>query len=243
MEPSDDNPPFDFFSERPLPAAAGRPCVRSTCPTRRAPSAPARVDPCSSALPVALVFVALVFVLVFALLVDSCAGESRHDAYAGYMNAVNTIAQESSADGGLADTALNTQGLTVPQMMRKFQGLAAAEQQNLNQAGQLSPPGRLRSENADLLEALQLRVLGLSGLAAEFERTIHVHTAPTVEALALSRQAYRLLASDIIWDDLFLKPSANQLSSDGVGGVSVPESHFLADPEPDRHSRRDGRSW
>ncbi len=228
MDPPDDNYSFDFFADDPPPASQG---LRGRLPQRArrgggAPQGPPRqLAPLLRLL--ALVFVLILVVLVFALLVNSCAGESRHDAYAGYMEQVNSIALASSADGVHAVSALTTQGLTVPQMVSKLRSLAAAEQQNVQAARSLAAPGRLRGENADLIEALQLRVLGLDGLAGAFQQTIGAKTPASVEALALSRQAYRLLASDILWDDLFLKPAATQLSRDGVGGVNVPDSHFL----------------
>ena len=230
MEPPDDNLSFDFFEDEPR---SGRPTARRRL-GERAARRPGPRQPSHEAKPLlrlmALVFVFGLLLLVFALLVNSCAAQSRHDADAAYMNAVNTIAQQSSADGRLAVSALTTQGLTVPLMVRKLQGVAATEQQNLHAAEGLSSPGRLRPEDAELVDALQLRVLGLEGLAAEFQRTISVKTTPSAEALALSGQASRLLASDIIWDDLFLHPAVNQLTADGVGGVNVPESRFLAEP-------------
>ncbi len=72
-------------------------------------------------------------------------------------------------------------------------------------------------------------MLGLDGLAGAFQQTIGAGAPASVGALRSPGGPYRLLASDILWDDLFLKPAATQLSRDGVGGVNVPESHFLAD--------------
>lgn len=179
---------------------------------------------------VALVFFTIFLLLVFSLLIASCASPSRHSADASYMNAVNTIAQQSTSDGLHTVAALTTPGLTVKQMVAKLDGIAAAEQQNLGAAVGLGAPGHLRPENADLVESLQLRVLGLEGLARVFAESAKTKPTAAEEADALSAQAYRLLASDIIWDDLFLKPSVNQLTTDGVGGVNVPESHFLEYP-------------
>jgi hypothetical protein len=231
MDPPDDTYSFDFFEDEPPAAAPG---LRGRLPRRArrrgaAPQGPPRqMAPLLRLL--ALVFVVILVLLVFVLLINSCASVSRHDAYASYMEEVNTIAQASSADGAHAVSALTTQGLTVPQMVRKLRNIAAAEQQNVQAARSLAAPGRLRGENSNLIEALQLRVLGLDGLAGAFQKTVGSKTSSSTESLALSRQAYRLLASDILWDDLFLKPAATQLSRDGVGGVNVPESHFLADP-------------
>jgi hypothetical protein len=83
----------------------------------------------------------------------------------------------------------------------------------------------------NLIEALALRESGVKGLASGFQKTIGSKTKQSVEALELSQQAYRLLASDVVWDDLFKAPSETVLDTQGVRGVTVPGSHFLADPE------------
>jgi hypothetical protein len=231
MDPPDDNFSFDFFEDEPSQPARPRGGRRAPNPVRpaarRAPP-PRELKPLMRL--AVLVGLVIFLLFVFGLLLNSCASESTHGAYAGYMNSVNTIAQQSSADGTRAVSVLTTQGLSVPQMVQKLEGLASAEQQNVQAAEGIATPGRLRPENASLVESLQLRVLGLEGLAAEFRSTVGHKVAPATEALALSQQAYRLLASDIVWDDLFRDPAETQLSDDGVAGISVPESHFLAYP-------------
>ena len=44
----------------------------------------------------------------------------------------------------------------------------------------------------------------------------------------LADQAERLIASDVVWDDLFKALAVQQLERDNVTGVAVPESHFVA---------------
>src|SRR5207244_12698268 len=51
------------------------------------------------------------------------------------------------------------------------------------------------------------------------------HTS--ADATLLAKQADLLLASDVIWDDLFLENAKHQLTLDGISGVNVPESHFV----------------
>ncbi len=46
----------------------------------------------------------------------------------------------------------------------------------------------------------------------------------------LAAQAERLIASDVIWDDLFKALAVQQLERDGVSGVRVPESQFVSAP-------------
>ena len=50
----------------------------------------------------------------------------------------------------------------------------------------------------------------------------------TGEAAVLAAQADRLLASDVVWDDLFAAPATLELKRQGVSGVPVPDSNFVA---------------
>ena len=70
-------------------------------------------------------------------------------------------------------------------------------------------PGRCATENEHLIEALQLRVSGVAGPRR------HVPAAPPTrrrrgDAALLAAQADRLLASDVVWDDLFQAPSTRR---------------------------------
>src|SRR5207245_2307091 len=48
------------------------------------------------------------------------------------------------------------------------------------------------------------------------------------EGAVLAEQADRLLASDVVYDDLFSGPATAELKSDGISGVTVPASKFVA---------------
>lgn len=234
MSPPDDDIQFDFFDDEPVTAeSAQAPRVRLPQRGGRGPRRPA--GPPHAAAPllrlVLLVFFVIFLVLVFGLLIQSCASQSRHSAYADYLGKVGTIAQQSTQDGKDTVTALTTQGLTVAQIVKKLQGIAAVEQQNVVAAQSLDPPGRLRMENADLVEALQLRVSGVDGLATAFQQTLGAKVKTSEEAVLLSQQAYRLLASDIVWEDLFEAPTADQLQRYNIRDVVPPASTFLADPD------------
>jgi hypothetical protein len=232
----DDDIQFDFFDEEPetVEGASTSRLRLPQRPERRPRSAPAApgVRPVRPLVRLALLVLSITFlVLVFALLIASCAGESRHAMYSNYMDKVDTIAAQSTTDGAHTVAALTTQGLSVKGMVSKLNTIAALEQQNVNAAEAISAPGRLRTEHAHLIEALQLRVSGVNGLAKAFAGTIGSKAKQTVAAANLSQQAYRLLASDVVWDDLFKEPSDAQIEADGVRQVSAPESHFLADPD------------
>jgi len=225
----DDDIEFDFFEDE--PARADAPAQRPRLP-RRPAGRPRGGSPLATA-PllrlILLVGLVVFLVLVFGLLVQSCATSSRHEAYARYMEDVATIAASSVADGKVLATTLTAQGLSVAQIETKLRGIAAQEQQNVARARSLDPPGRLRDENLHVIEALELRVSGVDGLATAFQATARSKST-TADSETLARQALRLTASDVVWDDLFKAPAAAQMEHDGVSGVDVPDSHFVANP-------------
>jgi hypothetical protein len=231
MDPPDDDIQFDFFDDEPV---TDETTERARSPRigrkpRDPSTTPHQLKPLGRLLAVVICVVFLL--LVFALLISSCAGESKKSLYGNYMDKVSTISSQSATDGANAVKALTTPGLGAAAIVKKLNAIAAQEAQNVASAQGMSPPGKLRGEHMNLIEALALRESGVKGLASGFQKTIGSKTKQSVEALELSQQAYRLLASDVVWDDLFKAPSETVLDTQGVRGVTVPGSHFLADPE------------
>jgi hypothetical protein len=73
---------------------------------------------------------------------------------------------------------------------------------------------------------MQFRVNGLGGLAQAFAKV--AQTSNTEEAgRLLAQQASRLLASDVVYDDLFKEGTSRVLDEQGVTNVAVPDSNFL----------------
>jgi len=227
----DDDIQFDFFDDEPA--------TREGTPSRvrlpRRPGVPRRrvgpprgVGPLARLLAFVLIVVALI--LFFALVIQSCSSASKHDAYAHYMDDVGKIAAQSNANGKSLATVLTTPGLSVAQIETRLRGIADQEQQNVSAAESLNPPGRLRDENLHVVEALELRVSGVQGLASTFQKTASSKDT-TADSQLLAAQAERLTASDVVWDDLFKALAVAQLQHDGVTGVNVPDSHFVSSPD------------
>jgi hypothetical protein len=174
----------------------------------------------------ALLAIIVALVVFFGLLLQSCASTSKHDKYKSYMDKVATIARSSQDDGTAVANALITPGAKADALSTKLGNIAEQERQNVSSAQKLSPPGPLRDENQQLVEALQLRVSGVQGLADTFASNPTSKT--TGEATVLSEQADRLLASDVVWDDLFAATATAELKRQTVRGVTVPDSNFVA---------------
>jgi hypothetical protein len=233
MDPRDDDIQFDFFDDEPatteaqsgsrvrMPRRGGR--GRGAGPRR--PAGPAHgLTPILRLLGLIVVIVAaLVF---FGLLLQSCASTSKHDRYQSYMTKVGTIAKSSEDDGTAVANALVTPAAKATTLGGTLSGLAEQERQNVTAATKLTPPGPLRDLNQRMIEALQLRVSGVQGLAKTFSD--NPTSKATGEAQVLSEQGDRLIASDVVWDDLFSGPMQQQLAHEGVSGVSVPDSNFVS---------------
>jgi hypothetical protein len=162
----------------------------------------------------------------FGLLLQSCASTSKHDRYQSYMTKVATIAKSSEDDGTAVANALVTPAAKATTLGGTLSGLAEQERQNVAAATKLTPPGPLRDLNQRMIEALQLRVSGVQGLAKTFSD--NPTSKASGEAQLLSEQGDRLIASDVVWDDLFSAPLQQQLAHEGVSGVSVPDSNFVS---------------
>jgi hypothetical protein len=232
MDPPDDNIQFDFFEEEP-PTREAAARSRPRLPQRPQRRPPGQGAPPSHSRPLVrlAIFTGLVIflLLVFSLLIASCAGESTHDLYSNYVNKVDTIAMQSNTDGQHTVAAFTTPGLSVQQIVAKLDAIATAESQNVASAKSLTPPGKLRTQHANLIQSLQMRVSGVEGLA----KALHDSSGTSASALALilTQETYALLASDVMWDDLFRVPSQTVIDDAGVHQVTVPSSHFLAAPD------------
>ena len=93
-------------------------------------------------------------------------------------------------------------------------------------------PIALREVHQSLIRALEFRVSGLDGLAQLLGDLDEMGEGEGVAAL-LVEQSQRLLASDVIYDDLFVKRSRAALEEEGISGVSVSDSNFLEEGETD----------
>ena len=143
MDPPDDDIQFDFFEEEPATAetasqprgrAASAPGARRRGRRRAGRRRRTRTGPLLRLL--AIVCIAIFLVLVFALLIQSCAGQSTHDLYGNYMDKVGTIASQSNRDGAGTVTALTTPGLSAQQIVEE------AQQHLRARSSRTSPPRR-----------------------------------------------------------------------------------------------------
>ena len=223
---------FDFFDEPETEEATER--VRLPRRTPTGPSGPRRPIRPAGFIPMLRLAGLIAFLILAAVLlvvlVKGCANDSKHSAYANYMQKVTGIAGRSQQIGLSLNQTLTATGIKETELESKISGLAAQEQQEASQAKSIDPPGPLRAEHAHLIEALQLRASALSRLADAFHKTATARSA-TVSGRVLAEQIRLLVASDVNWDFYFKEPTIHELQSQDVTGVEVPDSETIANPD------------
>jgi hypothetical protein len=228
---------FDFFEEPETREAQPRERTLRRPLGRRGPGpgGPRRpIRPAAGFTPllrlVGLIAFAILIVVLLVLWAQSCQEDKRQDTYRDYMTSIAAVGADSQRVGRDLNGALTTQGIAPAELQTQLTGLANRQRLATNRARGIEAPGPLRDEHEDALQALQFRVDGLAGLAAAFRRTADTQDAQAAGAL-LASQAQRLVASDVIWEDLFTVPAREELRAQDVTGVEVPDSNFVQTAE------------
>jgi hypothetical protein len=217
---------FDFFEESDTRETA------EERPRRRGPRPPVR--PPTGLTPllrlIGLISFAILIVLLLVLWVNGCREDKRKNAYRHYVEKVSTYAGDSQKLGRQLNTLITTRGTKESEVESELSGLAQQQDQITNNARGLDPPGRLRDEDAHMLEAFEFRANGLHGMANVFTSTAASKNADQAGA-DLAAQMQRLVGSDVVWVDLFKEPTKSELQSLGITGANVPDSVFLRTPD------------
>jgi hypothetical protein len=221
---------FDFFDDSPTVEESPRETVAAPKRRRRLPTRPP-TDGTSGLFRLAiLIGAAILFAVILVLWVNSCRAGQKREEYQNYMEAVASRATQSEQVGRRLNTLLTTPGIKLEDLRSELDGLRQEQAQVVASARELTPPGPLREEQESLVEALQFRVSGLDGLAQAFGQVLQSPDADTAGRI-LAIPAQRLVASDVVYEDLFRAGATDVLSSEGVTGVTVPDSNFVQTAE------------
>lgn len=232
MSTYDDETPLDFFEEPETLEAPGRPRRRMRPQRAGGPRRPAPPPPGAVTLARLAGLVALAIAVVVGLVfwVGACQGQSKHDEYSSYMAQVQRIAQSSAATGTAAlAKAVTAPKLTVAGLQAKLEEWSRQQQVDYDEAVRLVPPAPLQAAHQEVLATLQLRAIGLAGLANVLGQV--GSKSPSVVAGLLAKQAQLLSASDLLWAELFRLPATQTMKRAGVVGVIAPPSQIVSNPE------------
>lgn len=235
----DDILDFDFFEEdatreaqaQARPGGGGRPPGGGRGgdgPRRPQLRAPQGLTPLLRL--VGLIAFAIVIVVLLVIWGQGCSSDKKRTTYNDYMTEIGDVGAASAKIGTDLAELLTTPGLKQAELETKIGGLIQQQQQDMQQADGLDTPGPLHPANEHAVQALQLRVGGMQGMLATFRSTASSKDA-TAAGEQLSAQARRLIAGDVVWQDLFRAPALAVLGDEGLSDVSVPQSVFVANVE------------
>jgi hypothetical protein len=237
MSGSDTDFEFDFFEEPETQEASGRSdrSLRRPLGGGRGPRLPrGPIRPRAGFTPLlrllGLIAFAILIVVLLLLWVQSCQEDAKRDAYSDYMTDIGAVGRDSERIGRELSDVLTTPGIKPADLQKQLAGLVQQQEIGADQARKLDPPGPLHAAHESAIEALEFRVEGLAGLAEAFQRTQGSKDAAAAGAL-LASQAERLVASDVVWDDLFKEPAVAVLKEEEISGVEVPDSNFVQTPD------------
>ena len=219
---------FDFFDDAP----STEPPNRDAEPPKRRPRIPQ--GPPGGGQPLlrlaGLIAGGILLVVVLIIWVNACREDQKKAQYQDYMGEVAKISSDSAEIGSQLNQLLFGSGSQIEDVQTQLAGLRDAQSQTVKRAEALDAPGPMRDQQCSLVEALQLRVSGLNGLAHEFDRVTGTETGEE-EGKLLAGQSDRLLASDVVYEDFFSARAKDVMDGQGVVGVNVPESDFVSSPE------------
>ena len=182
---------------------------QKACETRRRPAA---VPGCRSGRRAAttpllrlaaLIAGGILLAVVLVVWVNSCRSDAKKAQYRDYMAEVDKIGKDSAQVGTRAEPAhLLLRDPARASSRRSSRACARPQSQTVARAEALDPPGALRAQQESMVEALQLRVSGLAGLESAFGQITGAENNDEA-GTRLAEQSARLIAGDVLWDDLF----------------------------------------
>jgi hypothetical protein len=231
---------FDFFDEEERPSweeppdwSAGPP--RDRGPRDRGPGgrrprlrAPSNLTPLLRL--VGLIALAILVVVLLAVWVEGCTSERKAERYTDYVAEIGAVGNASARLGRQLANQLTAVGLTRENLDQRLGGIVQTAETQVAAAQALDPPGPLLRAQEGAVEALQYRANGLRGLRTVFQET-SADTEASEAGEALSVPVQRLLASDVIWQDSFVADATAVLQEEGIEGVQIPPSDFVATEE------------
>lgn len=231
---------FDFFDEEEPPARDEPPGRGGGPPRDRGPrdrgpggrrprlQTPSNLTPLLRL--VGLIALAILVIVLLAVWVEGCTADRKADRYGDYMAEIGAIGNASARLGRNFANQITAVGLSQEDLDQRLGGFIQTADNQAASAQALDPPGPLVRANEGAVEALRYRANGLRGLRTAFQETT-ADTEASEAGEALSVPVQRLLASDVIWADSFAAPATSVVAEEGVQGLQVPASEFVATDE------------
>jgi hypothetical protein len=171
--------------------------------------------------------IGVVLLIAIVLIVNGCLKRGKQQGLENYNQNVNQIAQASETQVGkpLFTMLAGAGGKSALEVETQVDHLRLEAHELAERAKGLSVPGEMAAAQRNLLLALDLRVEGLTKVAALTSEALggHAQTASTKIAGAMEI----FLASDVIYSQRVVPLMEEALTAGGVSGQSTDSSHFL----------------
>jgi hypothetical protein len=176
---------------------------------------------------VAIIVIIILIVLV-AVLVHGCQVNATNSALQDYTNSVSSLNQQSVANGKqlftqLAQASSSGSGTSVQHAINQ---VLSGEQNVYKKAQAASVPDQVKTGNAYFMNALKMRVDGISGIAGEIQPALSSN-ATQANVNALAAETARFYASDVLYKDYALPQIYGALHAAGTHFSPINGDQFL----------------
>jgi hypothetical protein len=174
--------------------------------------------------------VAVLFLVLLAIVVNSCRNSQHENALKDYNREVSTIAQDSAQQVG--QQFFQLLGQQTPQQPQDLQSAISsfrvqAEQQRRQAAG-LDVPSDMKGAQQNLLIALEMRRDGLDYIASRVRSALGDSGAVADRAInEIAGQMQVFLASDVIYATRVVPFIRSALNANEIGGQTIAPSRFM----------------
>jgi hypothetical protein len=178
----------------------------------------------------ALVAVAIIVVLVAGYwYVQRCQRSEEVSAYKSYVRDANAVSAQANRVAQKLQATWLKQGQTPAQLQTDLNEIAKNQQAVVNAAAGLSSPGSMKELQRRYLEAQQLRLNGITGVARQLPATLKATNGniDTAKAAALALLWLRIASGDVVYSDSFKGPAVKLLDDKNISGVALDDSQFV----------------
>jgi hypothetical protein len=174
--------------------------------------------------------VAVLFLVLLAIVVNSCRNSQHESALKDYNREVSTIANDSAQQvGSQFFQLLGQQSGQQPQDLQSaISSFRVQAEQQRKQAAGLSVPSDMKGAQQNLLIALEMRRDGLDYIASRIRSALGDSGDVADQAInQIAGQMQVFLASDVIYASRVVPFIHNALNSNEIGGQTVANSRFM----------------
>jgi hypothetical protein len=171
--------------------------------------------------------VAVVLLIVIVLVINGCLKSQKTQSLKDYNSAVSTIAQESETQVArpLFTELTGASGKSAIDVQQQINQLRLQAQKIDEHAKGLSVPGEMAEAQRDLLLALDLRVEGITKVAALVPTALGGQNKQANTQIAGDMEIF--LASDVVYSQRVAPLVQQALGGNGIHELTTPPSRFL----------------